>query len=83
MSNMTQGDRDQIERFELGSTDDRLNRATPGQQRVLSVLTPIFIVVLGAMVFAAAQVFDGWPHLIVIGDLIVVVFAIAFWLARR
>jgi len=34
-------------------------------------------------VFAAAQVFDGWPHLIVIGDLIVVTFAIAAWLYRR
>ena len=83
MSNMTENQRDQVERFELGSTDDRLSRATPGQQRALSVLTPIFILVLGAMVFAAAQVFDGWPHLIVIGDLVVVTFAIAAWLYRQ
>jgi hypothetical protein len=82
MSNMTQGDRDQIERFELGSTDSRLNRATRGEQRALYFLTPLFIVLLGVMVFAAAQVFDGWPHLIVIGDLIVVTFAIAVWLYR-
>lgn len=83
MSNMTENQRDQIERFELGHTDDRLNRATPGQQKALSVLTPIFILILGAMVFAAAQVFDGWPHLIVIGDLVVVVFALANWLYRQ
>ena len=83
MSNMTENQRDQVERFELGHTDDRLSRATPGQQRALSVLTPIFILVLGAMVFAAAQVFDGWPHLIVIGDLVVVTFAIAAWLYRQ
>lgn len=83
MSNMTENQRDQVERFELGHTDDRLSRATPGQQRALSVLTPIFILVLAAMVFAAAQVFDGWPHLIVIGDLVVFTFAIAAWLYRR
>jgi hypothetical protein len=83
MANMTGSERDQIERFELGSTDDRLNRATPSQQRALSFLTPIFIIVLGVLVFAAAQVFDGWPHLIVIGDLVLVVFAIAIWLNRR
>jgi hypothetical protein len=83
MSNMTESDRDQIERFELGHTDDRLSRATPGQQRALSFLTPIFIVILGLLVFAAAQVFDGWPHLIVIADLVIVVFAIAAWLYRK
>jgi hypothetical protein len=80
MSRMTESQRSQFERAELGYTGDRLSRATPRGERALSVLTPIFIVILGLLVFAAYQAFDGWPHAVVIIDLVVVTFALATWL---
>jgi hypothetical protein len=82
MSNMTESQRDQMGRPDLGYTRTRLNQATPGQQRVWSVLTVVFIGVLVALSYAAVQVFDGWAHLVVIADLIIVFFAVAIWLNR-
>ena len=38
--------------------------------------------VLAALTVAAIQVFDGWAHLIVIGDLVIFTAAIAVWLNR-
>jgi hypothetical protein len=35
--------------------------------------------VLGLLLVWAAQVFDGWHHLIVIADLVVLLFGIAAW----
>ena len=80
MSRMTETERGMLDRAELGYGGDRLSRATPAGERALSVLTPIFIVILGLLVFAAYQVFDGWPHAIVIADLVIVFLAIAAWL---
>ena len=79
MSRMTETERGMLERAELGHGGDRLSRPTPAGERALAVLTPIFIVVLGVLVFAAYQAFDGWPHAVVIIDLIVVFFGLAAW----
>jgi hypothetical protein len=76
---MTESQRSQLERAELGHSGDRLTRATPRGERALSVLTPIFILVLGVLVFAAYQAFDGWPHAVVIADLVLVFFGVAAW----
>ena len=80
MSRMTESQRSQFDRAELGYTGDRLSRATPKGERVLSVLTPIFIIVAGALVFAAYQAFDGWSHAVIIIDLVVVTGAVAVWM---
>ena len=80
MSRMTESQRSQFERAELGHTGDRLSRATPRGERALSFLTPLFIVILGLLVFAAYQAFEGWSHAVVIIDLIVVTLALAAWL---
>jgi hypothetical protein len=77
---MTEQQRSQFDRAELGYGGDRLSRATPKGERVLSILTPIFIVILGLLVFAAYQAFEGWSHAVVIIDLIVVTLALAVWL---
>ncbi len=78
MSNLTETQRSQMERPDMGASD-RLSRATRGQQRLLSVLTPIFIVVLGVLVFAASRVFNGWPDAVVIADLVIVLLGLAAW----
>ncbi len=41
--------------------------------------TLIGLVVLAVLTFAAVQVFDGWSHAIIIADLIIVFFGLAFW----
>ena len=57
-----------------------MTEVSEGGQRFLAGLTIVFIVVLGALTYAAIQVFDGWAHLVVIADLLIVFFAIAAWI---
>jgi len=80
MSNMTENQRNQYERVDLRESRPKLTSLSEGGQRFLAVLTVIFIGVLALLTFAAVQVFDGWHHLIVIGDMILVFFAIAAWI---
>lgn len=80
MSNMTENQRSQFERVDLREKRSTLNTLSEGGQRVLAGLTVVFLVVLGALTFAAVQIFDGWHHLIVIADLLVVFFALAAWI---
>lgn len=82
MANMSESQRAQYERAELGFSGDRLSRATTSQERVWAILTVIFGGVLIALSIAAIQVFDGWDHLIVIADLVILFFAVAIWLNR-
>ena len=80
MSNMTQNQRDQFQRYDLRETRSRLTSVSDRGQRILAGLTLVFIAVLGALTFAAVQVFDGWHHLIVIADIVLVIGAIAVWI---
>ncbi len=80
MSNMTENQRNQFERVDLREKRSSLNALTEGGQRFLAILTVVFIGVLGALTYAATQVFDGWHHLIVIGDLLLIFFAVAGWI---
>lgn len=80
MSNMTENQRNQYERVDLRESRPLLTSLSEGGQRFLAVLTVIFIGVLALLTFAAVQVFDGWHHLIVIGDMVLVFFAIAAWI---
>jgi hypothetical protein len=76
---MTQMDRNQFDRYDLRDNSG-LTRMTERGQRVLTVLTVLFIGVLAALTYAAVQIFDGMHHLIVIADVVLIVVALAFWL---
>ncbi len=82
MANMSESQRGQVERAELGYSGDRLSRASAGQERVWAVLTVVFCFVLIGLSIAAIQVFDGWAHLVVLADLVILFFAVAIWLNR-
>ena len=75
MGNMTVHDRNQYERANL-SQAPRVSGAARG---VMIAYTIVGLVVLAALTFAAVQVFDGWSHAIIIADLIIVFFGLAFW----
>ena len=83
MANMSPGERAQMERYDLQDRRDRLSRATEGQKRVWAGLTVVFLVILAALSYAAYQIFDGWPHLIVLADLIIIFFGLALWVNPR
>ncbi|HYU61057.1 MAG TPA: hypothetical protein VEK39_09870 [Solirubrobacterales bacterium] len=76
MGNLTVHDRNQYER--AGYTDSPRLSGT-AERRVMVAYTIIGLVVLAVLTFAAVQVFDGWHHLIVIGDLLVILFGLAAW----
>jgi hypothetical protein len=80
MSNLTEIQRNQLERYENGSASGyRLLTASPREKRVFTALTCVFLAVLGVLVYAAAWTIDGWWDYVVIGDVIVVFFGIAAW----
>jgi hypothetical protein len=76
MGNLTVHDRNQYERANY-SEAPRLTGTV--ERRVMIAYTVIGLIVLAVMTFAAVQVFDGWHHLIIIGDLLVILFGIAAW----
>ena len=80
MSNMTENQRSQFDRYDLREKRPRMTEVSEGGQRFLAILTVVFVVVLGALTYAAIQVFDGWAHLVVIADLLIIFFAIAAWI---
>ncbi|MDQ3571513.1 MAG: hypothetical protein M3383_01480 [Actinomycetota bacterium] len=77
---MTEVQRNQFERYDLRETRPKLTSLSAGGQRFLAGLTVLFIGILGLLTYAAVQIFDGWHHLIVIGDLALVFFAVAAWI---
>ncbi len=77
---MTENQRSQFERIDLRETRTPLTSLSERGQRFLAGLTIVFIAVLAALTYAAVQVFDGWHHLIVIADFVIVFFAIATWI---
>jgi hypothetical protein len=80
MANMTENQRAQFERYDLRERRPRINSVSDRGQRYLAALTLIFIAVLVVLTIAAVQVFDGWHHLIVIADIVLVIGAIAVWI---
>jgi hypothetical protein len=80
MSNMTENQRSQFERYDLRETRSRMTSVSDRGQRYLAALTVLFIGILALLTVAAVQVFDGWHHLIVIADIVLVIGAIAFWI---
>lgn len=81
MSNMTENQRAQYERYDLRERRPRMTELSEGGQKLLSGLTILFIGVLAALTWAAVQIFDGWHHLIVIADIVIIFLAIAAWIS--
>jgi hypothetical protein len=80
MSRMTVSDRNQFERATYSERSMR-SRTEAGRRATIAYVA-VAAAILAVLTVAAVQVFDGWHHLIVIGDLIVFVAAIAVWLSR-
>ena len=80
MSSMTQNDRNQFSRYDLQETRPRMNEVSERGAKILGFLTIVFIAVLGALTYAAIQVFDGMHHLIIIADIVLVILAVAYWM---
>ena len=80
MSNMTENQRAQFERYDLRERRPRMTEVSERGQRFLAGLTILFIGVLAALTWAAVQVFDGWHHAIIIADIVIVFLAIAVWI---
>jgi hypothetical protein len=76
MGNLTVHDRNQYERANYAEAPRLTGTA---ERRVMVAYSVIGLVVLAVLTFAAVQVFDGWHHLIIIGDLLVILFGIAAW----
>ena len=76
MGNLTVHDRNQYERANYTEAP-RLSGTA--ERRVMVAYSVIGLIVLAVLTFAAVQVFDGWHHLIIIGDLLVILFGIAAW----
>jgi hypothetical protein len=77
---MTEADRNQFERATY--SERSLRPRSEGGRRATIAFVVIALAVLAALTVAAIQVFDGWAHLIVIGDLVIFTAAIAVWLNR-
>ncbi|MDQ3728127.1 MAG: hypothetical protein M3355_00910 [Actinomycetota bacterium] len=80
MSNMTGTQRNQFERYDLQETRPQFTRLTERGNRILSALTLLFVGLLGVLTYAAVQIFDGWHHFIVLGDIALVILAVAAWI---
>jgi hypothetical protein len=76
MGNLTVHDRNQYER---ANYTDSVRPTSTAERRVMAAYTLIGLAVLAVLTFAAVQVFDGWHHLIIIGDLVIVFLGIAAW----
>jgi hypothetical protein len=76
MGNLTVHDRNQYER---ANYTDMARPSSTAERRVMAAYMIIGLIVLAVLTFAAVQVFDGWHHLIIIADLVIVFFGIAAW----
>jgi hypothetical protein len=78
MSQLTVNDRNQMDRATLSDTGG-LRRTTPLGQKLLITYSIVGTLVLALLTVAAVALFNGWPHLIVIADGILVFFLMAYW----
>jgi hypothetical protein len=76
MGNLTVQDRNQYER---ANYTDSARLTSTAERRLMVAYMVIGALVLAALTFAAVQVFDGWHHLIIIADLVIIFFGIAAW----
>ena len=80
MANMSSGDRGSFERTGLGS--ERSPRSS-GAGRGTTVTFVILVLILIALGGAAIAAIDGWAHIIVIADLILIVGCLAVFIRGR
>jgi hypothetical protein len=77
MSNLTVNQRNQYERASY--TETSMRPRTEAGRRAVAAYLGISLIVLALLSFAAYQVFDGWPSLIVFADIVLVMFGLAAW----
>ena len=77
MSNLTVNQRNQMEG--AAYTETSMRPRTAAGQKAAAAYVGISLIVLAALSFAAYQVFDGWPSLIVLADIVLVVLGLAAW----
>ena len=82
MANMSAGDRGSFERTGLGS-ESRPRRGGGGGGTGTTVAFVILVVILIALGGAAIAAIDGWAHLIVIADLVLIVGCLAVFIRGR
>ena len=80
MSNMSQADRNAIERMASGG---ERTRGADGPSRGTAIFLAFELAVLAALSYAAVRAFHGWDHLVVIADLLIFTAAIAVWVRGR
>jgi hypothetical protein len=78
MSNLNVNQMNQYERATF-SEPTLIRRVTPRGRRILAISSFVFAGILGVLTYAAVTVFNGWPHLIVIADLLILVYGVAQW----
>jgi hypothetical protein len=81
MANMSAGDRGSFERATIGN--ETSFRPRDGSRRGTTITFLILLAVLVALSAAAIAAIDGWAHIIVIADLVIVVVALAFFIQGR
>jgi len=77
MANMTVSDLNQMERATL--RDGGSGRVGQVGRRLLGIYLVIASALLAAMLVAAAQVFDGWHHVLVIGVGLITFYGLCRW----
>ena len=78
MSNLDLHTRNQFERATL-SDNTYVKKTTPALRRAIMAYTAIATAVLAIGTWMAVLVFNGWPDLLIVGDLLVVLFGLAYW----
>jgi hypothetical protein len=80
MANLTAADHNQFERATLRSGERLMSLSSSGQ-RAFNAYAVVALAMLGMLTYAAVGVFDGWHHVLVIGDLLLVTYGIARWVS--
>jgi hypothetical protein len=81
MANMSAGDRGSFERATIGN--ETSFRPRDGSRRGTTITFVILVAILIALSAAAIAVIDGWAHIIVIADLVLIAGALAFFIQGR
>jgi hypothetical protein len=81
MANMSAGDRGSFERATIGN--ETSFRPRDGSRRGTTITFLILLVILVALSAAMIAAIDGWAHIIVIADLVLIVGALAFFISGR
>jgi hypothetical protein len=81
MANMSSGDRGSFERATIGN--ETSFRPRDGSHRGTTIAFLVLLVILVALSATMIATIDGWAHIIVIADLVLIVGALAVFIRGR